>query len=378
MAGIYLHIPFCEQFCIYCDFYSVKQRGKLPLFVQALKSEIINRSQDFKKRGYTVETIYFGGGTPSLLSSDQLSDILQIIKEHYPVKGGDEVEVTLEANPDDIDKEFCRDLIKSGFNRISIGVQSFVESHLKWMNRRHTALQATESYYIAREAGFSNISIDLIFGFELLSNREWLFNINKAIELKPEHISSYQLSIEKGTKLNSLYNSGIYSPTDQNDSYRQYSQLQHLLGNNGYRQYEVSSFCKTGKESRHNSSYWDFTPYFGFGPSAHSFTGDRRFWNRKGIAAYIKSIESGEVFYCSEQIGEKERFNEFVMLSLRTVKGINKTELEASFSKVFQNHLLLQSQIFVDKGVLIDEGNALRIPPNHLFVSDGIIRELFF
>ncbi|HBZ26464.1 MAG TPA: coproporphyrinogen III oxidase [Rikenellaceae bacterium] len=381
MAGIYIHIPFCSQYCIYCDFYSTKMLGKRESFTKALITEIGLRANDFNKLGAAVNTIYFGGGTPSLLPPAALQSILHAISAQYnlgtvgsPAQNSDR-EVTLEVNPDDISEQYLQGLLQAGFNRMSMGIQSFNDDHLKWMNRRHSAAEAVKAFNLSRAAGFDNISIDLIFGFEGLSLQMWRENLSRAIELSPEHISAYQLSLEPGTKLYSSYKKGEYLQLKESLSYKQYSLLQEMLSRAGYVQYEISSFCKPGRESRHNSSYWNFTPYFGFGPSAHSFDGRRRFWNVSSLNTYLKAIEQGTGCSREEIISPKDRFNEYIMLSLRQIAGMDVSFINSEFEVPDEFYKSLA--LLIKRGDIIEKRGKLRVPPEKLFISDGIIRELF-
>lgn len=241
MAGIYIHIPFCSQFCSYCDFYSVKQTEKVNEFTESLIKEIVLRSNDFKNKGLTVNTVYFGGGTPSLISITSLKAILNALFRNYPLSPNGVKEQTIEVNPDDITPQYLHGLRECGFNRLSMGIQSFNDRHLRWMNRRHNALTALNAFKMAREAGFANISIDLIFGFEMLTIQEWTDNLQKAISLSPEHISAYQMSIERGTTLFKNYTKGAYLQPSDESSAKQYEMLGQELAKGGYIQYEVSS-----------------------------------------------------------------------------------------------------------------------------------------
>lgn len=381
MAGIYIHIPFCKQFCIYCDFYSTQMLSKREDFVKALKKEIKDRSKEYSQIGGTVNTIYFGGGTPSVLKASELASILRTIRKYYPISDANlnsnlEPEITIEVNPDDVTLAFMLSLKKAGFNRLSMGVQSFYDSHLKWMNRRHSGAQAIKAFKVARQAGFENISIDLIFGFEGLTNHMFKENIKTAISLSPEHVSSYQMGIEKGTKLYEDYLSGEYMALNDQSSLCQYSSLQTYLAEAGYVQYEVSSFCKPGMKSKHNSAYWNFTPYLGFGPAAHSFNGRERVWNCRGVNSYINGVLKGERLYKAELLSPKDCFNEFIMLSLRTTEGMNKRNLEG-FSQFVTSEFTATLNSFLGQGVLIEESDQIKIPSEKLFLSDGIIRELF-
>jgi len=355
--------------------------GKRESFTKALITEIGLRANDFNKLGAAVNTIYFGGGTPSLLPPAALQSILHAISAQYnlgtvgsPAQNSDR-EVTLEVNPDDISEQYLQGLLQAGFNRMSMGIQSFNDDHLKWMNRRHSAAEAVKAFNLSRAAGFDNISIDLIFGFEGLSLQMWRENLSRAIELSPEHISAYQLSLEPGTKLYSSYKKGEYLQLKESLSYKQYSLLQEMLSRAGYVQYEISSFCKPGRESRHNSSYWNFTPYFGFGPSAHSFDGRRRFWNVSSLNTYLKAIEQGTGCSREEIISPKDRFNEYIMLSLRQIAGMDVSFINSEFEVPDEFYKSLA--LLIKRGDIIEKRGKLRVPPEKLFISDGIIRELF-
>jgi len=383
LAGIYIHIPFCSQFCTYCDFYSVKNREKKGLFIDALKIELERRAPDIIKRGESIETIYFGGGTPSQLSSDALGEILDTIYrlyiEDFPVKrtGKIEPEITIEVNPDDMTLQFAQQILGKGFNRLSIGVQSFNNEHLDFMNRRHNAEQAVLAFKNAREAGFKNISIDLIFGFEALTRKIWLEALKKAIDLNPEHISAYQLSVEPGTTLHKLIEKGKYNHPADSESLEQYLLLQRVLKGAGYIQYEISSFAMDGAISKHNSNYWNFTPYYGFGPSAHSFDGVRRYWNCSSLARYLTEVAKESRCKREELLTPVNKFNEYIMLSLRQTKGIEVQMLNDissfgvpdEFFKALSRHLKL--------GNLVEKRGYIKIPPKKFFFSDGIIRDLF-
>jgi len=355
----------------------VNQTEKVDDFTEALVKEIVIRSNDLKNKGLSVNTVYFGGGTPSLISIPSLKAILSALYENYPLSPAGVKERTIEVNPDDITTQYLDGLRECGFNRLSMGIQSFSDQHLKWMNRRHNTQTALNSFELARKAGFSNISIDLIFGFEMLTTKEWKENLLKAISLSPEHISAYQMSIEKGTTLHRNYIKGAYLQPPDESSARQYSMLQEELAKGGYIQYEISSFCKPGLYSQHNSSYWDFTPYFGFGPSAHSFDGTFRHRNFSSLAKYIKTMKAGESFGPSHKQSLKERFNEYIMLSLRRTEGIDKEVLEKSFKKFIKHQFQSELGRLTEAGFLLEESGKIRIPPEHLFVSDGIIRDLF-
>ena len=402
MAGIYVHIPFCSQFCTYCNFYSVKGRGFKERYIQSLLAEASERKDFFKDTGVSPRTIYFGGGTPSVFSPVQLEHMLQHLIKVY---NADPVEVSIEVNPNDITPGYARQLRAAGFNRVSMGVQSFVDGHLQWMNRRHNGEEAVRAYADLRNAGFENISLDLIFGYAGLTPELWEYNISKMVGLAPEHISAYQMSIEPGSVLGKKYERGEYDLPPDSLCQEQYSFLQEFLAANGYEQYEISNFAgrdASGKlmKSMHNSSYWTKEPYLGLGPAAHSFSGRVRSWNNHNLANYCRYYRHGEsnsrlhepfmpgcnesavimeteslrrkVCGCEELSG-RDMFNESVMLGLRTVAGMDLKGLDP--------HLLseVHSEIrhHIAAGNLVREGDVVRIPREKLFVSDGIIRDLF-
>lgn len=389
MAGIYIHIPFCSQFCTYCDFYSVKAGKRGDAFIQALKSESESRKEFFRGACASPGTLYFGGGTPSLIDPVHIGEVAEIICDNHGFSKPYLLEeFTVEVNPDDASPIYLRRLYESGARRLSMGVQSFVDSHLKWMNRRHDSSTAIEAFHNAREAGFKNISIDLIFGFSLLTMDEWRHNLDRAIALKPEHISSYQLSIEKGTKLGKDYEKGSYIPVEDDLSYTQYSLLQRALADAGYKQYEVSSFALDGKEAIHNSRYWDRTPYLGLGPAAHSFDGVKRYGNKPSLGAYLKRYSPDELersklpgykeeYVKQELLNNSDIFNETLMLSLRRVEGLDVDKLINNTSGIDFKSFMDDVQRQVALGDLEWSGRKIKIPSGKLFLSDGIIRELF-
>ena len=388
MAGIYLHIPFCSQFCTYCNFYSVKGRGFKEKYIQAVKIEIEERKDFFKDTGVSPRTIYFGGGTPSVFSPEQLGDVLQCIIQVFNMEP---VEVTIEVNPNDITPEYAVALYQAGFNRVSMGVQSFVDEHLKWMNRRHRGDEAVQAYCNLRSAGFENISLDLIFGYGGLTTELWEYNISKMVELFPEHISAYQMSIEPGSVLGKQYDRGEYELPPDSLCQAQYNYLQEKLAAGGYEQYEISNFARKNSfgalhKSIHNSSYWTKEPYIGLGPAAHSFNGKVRSWNNPSITNYCRYYSpsfhalsgDGRDELCkkvcgSEKLSGRDIFNESVMLGLRTVAGVDVRALDPllleEVSCEIRHHLRC--------GNLVREGDKIKIPSGKLFVSDGIIRDLF-
>lgn len=354
MAGLYVHFPFCASRCIYCDFYARTGRGPEP-FADRLCAELRER-RDFLK-GVPPSTIYFGGGTPSFMPSELLERVAVTVREAYGDRNLEEF--TIEVNPDDITPEKVGVLRRIGANRISMGVQSFCDSHLKWMRRRHTAAGAVSAFEGLREGGFDNISLDLIFGFTGLAAEDWEKSIARAAALRPEHISCYQMM-------------GRYADPDQERCRSQYTLLQKRLEESGYLQYEVSNYSPPGRESRHNSAYWAREPYLGAGPGAHSFDGERlRCWNTPDIDAYVASRPHGE-----ERLSDREVYEEKLMLSLRTVRGLDLSILTPWEKAALEGKRTALEELS-RAGRLVIASDYIRIPKGELFVSDSVIRELF-
>lgn len=344
MALIYVHFPFCRERCSYCDFYSQTGRD-WDAYVGALENEASLR-KDFLK-GVPPRTIYFGGGTPSLLPIEALHRTVESLRLNFDLSEVEEF--TLEANPDDITAANAAEWLSEGVNRLSMGVQSFDDGHLRSMHRRHTAAEAEEAFRTARATGFRNISIDLIFGFTGLSEAQWERNIARALDLGPDHISCYQMM-------------GKYASEDEEKCRRQYMRLQEILSAAGFHQYEVSNYCRSGRRSLHNSSYWKREAYLGLGAAAHSFDGDRgRFWNISDIKAYCNGTPLR-----GESLTDEDIYTERVMLGLRTDLGVEETLLKDVSSL---NTLLAE-------GLLEKCGGRIRVPSAHLFISDWIIGRL--
>ena len=379
MAGIYLHVPFCNSRCIYCGFCSTVSKGLRQKYIPALKREISERGDFFSslyESDRIVKTLYVGGGTPSILPPELLKEAVSAIRETFTI--AEEIEFTVEVNPDDITEDYAGSLRRMGVNRVSMGVQSFKDSHLKWMRRRHDSQTAVNAYRILRKAGFDNIILDLIFGFPLMTVGDWEDNLDTIIELNPEHISAYQMGIDPDTPLERMEKSGEFSLPSQEDSERMYKILQAKLKAAGYVQYEVSNFCKPGYHSRHNSSYWNRTPYLGLGPGAHSFIGMAREWNTSDIATWcnlsILPLREGET------LSPVDVFNEILMLGLRTAAGVSLDTLRncGPQSPLFISDLLPKLSAMESNGLItLTPDGTIKIPPGKFFISDGIIRDLF-
>ena len=383
MGGLYLHIPFCKSYCNYCDFYSETKLASKSALVAAIIKEAAFRRDFFKELKEKVSTLYFGGGTPSLLSAGEIGMIVKELSDVFETDlTNPSIEFTIEANPDDLIPEYLTQLRRVGVNRLSIGFQSFFDEHLKWMNRRHDSKQALQAFKNAREAGFDNISADLIFGFSLLSIEQWREEVRQIVELKPEHVSAYQLSIEPNSKLGREYERGKYTPVSDEDSLREYEYLRRELTNSGYNHYEISNFALPTKESKHNSSYWNRTPYLGLGPGAHSYNRERRFWNipdLKNYSAFFNNENNSKADtpFEEEVLTKADILNERVMLSLRMVEGMDLEALKNEFAGKLSGELISNIKSALSKGFLVEQRGKIKIPPEKLFVSDGIIRDLF-
>ncbi len=375
MAGIYIHIPFCKTRCAYCDFYSTTRTGLAGRYVRALCRELRER-RDYLK-GEAVRTVYFGGGTPSLLREEDFARVFEAIAEAYGTDAARET--TLEANPDDLTDDYadmlCRRL---PFNRISLGVQTFDDATLRLLNRRHNARQAAEAVARCRRAGFANIGIDLIYGLPGETDRRWQDDLKQAVELGVEHISAYHLTYEEGTPLHGMLRAGRIRPVDEEASLRFYTMLTGTLSGAGYVHYEISSFCKPGFHSRHNTAYWQAVPYLGCGAAAHSFDGGSREWNAASLRLYLEGMESGRRPHESERLDTATRYNERVMTSLRTMWGLSLERLRTDFGEGLHRHCLSMAAPFLADGRLRLSGDRLCLTSRSVFVSDGIISTLMY
>ena len=374
MAGIYIHIPFCKKRCIYCDFFSTTQSEKKAAYTSALCRELTLRKGYIG--GETVETVYLGGGTPSQLSEKELSAIFNTIYKVYPIAEG--AEITLEANPDDLNPDYIRMLRSLPFNRISIGIQTFQDEILKLLNRRHTARQAIKAFEDCREAGFRNISIDLMYGLPGETMKTWVSDLNQALAMKPEHISAYHLIYEEGTALWKLRETHRVEETDEDLSVALFTQLIHTLKQNGYEHYEISNFCLPEYHSRHNSSYWIGKKYLGCGPSAHSYNGTSRQWNVASLDGYIKGMEKGEEISEKEELDLYSRYNDFVLTSIRTCWGMPLDKLKTDFGETLCNYCLKMAHTHLTQGTLEIKGNTLKLTEKGIFISDGIMSDLMW
>ena len=370
MAGIYIHIPFCKQACFYCNFHFTTSLRRKNELVAALLSEIKLR-KDYLN-GEPVETIYFGGGTPSLLQVPDLGSLIKKIFSTFKVDS--HVELTIETNPDDITEEKLNQWKEVGINRLSIGVQSFFEEDLKWMNRAHTLEQASDNLELAIRH-FNNITIDLIYGTPLLTNEKWKRNIERALEFDIPHLSCYALTVEPRTPLYKMIREKQTPDINADKQSEQFFLLMQWLEKTGYEHYEISNFAKPGFRSRHNSSYWQGKKYIGIGPSAHSFDGISRQWNISNNNIYMDSIEKSIIPSEKEILTPTQQLNEYIMTSLRTIEGL---DLNHVGKEAIRHELRVISRKFIERGLMIEERNHLKLTPKGKLLADGIAAELFF
>jgi len=373
MAGIYIHIPFCKQACNYCNFHfstSLKQKNE---FIEALLKEA-NIRKDYLS-GQPVETVYFGGGTPSILEVCELERILSTLHSSFNISA--KAEITLEANPDDITEAKIQYWKEAGINRLSIGIQSFVPSDLQWMNRAHTANQAENAILLAKAGGIANLTIDLIYGTPLLSDSDWIRNLDTAINAGVQHLSCYALTVEPNTLLDHQIRKKDYEEIDPEKQARQFMLMVQHLEARGFEQYEISNFALPGYRSQHNSSYWKGTHYLGLGPSAHSFNGKQRSWNVANNALYIQSAKHGLPQHDFEELTEAMRINEYIMTSCRTIEGISLPDFEVHFGPVQKSAVEKKASKFIDRGQMVRLDHRLVLSREGRLFADGIAAELF-
>lgn len=375
MAGLYIHIPFCESKCIYCDFYSMANNNHLiDKYINALLVEAVLRKNELNSE--TLTTVYLGGGTPSLLSITQLSKIVNGLKKVFDFSEVEEF--TIEVNPDDVTAYYIQQAKSLGINRVSMGVQSFNDEDLRFINRRHTAKQATDSIHIIKKAGIDNISIDLIYGIPGQNIEIWKNNVDTAISLSVQHISAYTLMYEEGTRLSVMRSLGKITEVDDDVVTAMYDYLVAQLKSNGYTHYEISNFALPGLHSRHNSSYWNLTPYLGLGVAAHSFDGTVRRFNPSNLKKYLDALGEGKLCVEVENITQAEKYDEYVMLRLRTADGIDADELMHRFGEEYYQFFIEKAKPLVSEGTLINENGRYYIPENHIMISDNITCDLLW
>jgi putative oxygen-independent coproporphyrinogen III oxidase len=372
MAGVYIHIPFCKSFCSYCDFYSITDNTEKEAFVQALILEATMQADYLE--GETVETIYFGGGTPSLLTVEQTERIINSIRKNFNLSH--DPEITLEANPDDAYDGYFRDLSGSGVNRISLGVQSWDDKRLKYLGRRHTSEQSARALELVLKEGIINVSVDLIYGVPGMTTGDLKTDLEKTFNYPVTHLSAYHLTIEDNTRLGKMKKEGRLVETDEETSNLMFMLLGSMCHEKGFIHYEISNFALEGYISRHNSAYWKQIPYLGLGPSAHSFDRSSRQWNISDVKKYIKSLNGGKVPYEREELDRLTTFNEYIMTSLRTMWGIDLEHVEKFYDKELHDYLINLSGKYIRYGLMRHEKNTLALTDQGKMISDNIIAEL--
>ena len=383
MSGIYIHIPFCKQSCNYCDFHfstSLKHKSEL---VAAIIKEIINRKN---QTNGVVNTIYFGGGTPSLMSNDDLLMLIDVVYKNYNV--AEKIEFTIECNPDDLTQQKLIELKNIGVNRLSIGVQSFNNDELRFFNRAHTATDAERSIKLSQDAGFDNITIDLIYGSPLLTNKSWIKNLHKVNELNIPHLSAYSLTVEPKTALGHQIKTGKIPALNEENIINQFKLLIKKAEEMGFTQYEVSNFAKEGYYSQHNSNYWKGEEYLGFGPSAHSYTksplkrGQRgvlkRSWNVANNIKYINALNQGSNYFDEEKIDEITAYNEYILTRLRTMWGIDVNYIKTNFNEKINQHFQQELIPYLKSSYLHQLNNKVVLTHQGILMTDKITSDLFY
>ena len=407
MAGIYIHIPFCNSKCAYCGFYSLPSLKQKDCFLEALKAEIVARKEYLQRGPHcgldpqspalkgnhdmpTINTIYFGGGTPSSLSIKEIDELLHLINTHYPVAPN--AEITLEANPDTLSLEYLEGLHQVGVNRLSIGIQSFFDNDLKYLSRRHDSQHAQQCIEWAKQAGFSNISIDLIYGLPTSNAEQWNRNLDLFFALNLPHLSAYALTLEPNAILTKQIELGKVAPINEEDALRDYEILCKRAAENGYLHYEISNFCQRGMHSKHNASYWFGTPYLGLGPSAHSFDGTSRQWNVSSVEKYIDARRETArlrnrkvpcaVVPCpvseKETLSPEQLYDEYVMLRLRTHWGIDLKWLKREMGERFSSYCEQHARPLIAQGKLSQTREFLYLTDAQMLFADGVAEELFW
>ena len=372
MAGIYIHIPFCKSFCSYCDFYSITDNSLKDALVQAVIRESSIRPSYLE--GETVETVYFGGGTPSLLEPATAAALISDLKKKFPFS--DDTEITFEVNPDDVYEGLFIELKKAGINRISLGVQSWDDKRLRYLGRRHDAAQSARALDMVFREGIKNVSVDIIYGVPGMTTADLKADLEKTFAFPVTHLSAYHLTVEEGTRFGRMKKEGKLKETDEETSASMFSLLGKVCREHGFIHYEISNFAKEGYISRHNSSYWKQVPYLGLGPSAHSFDGRSRQWNVADVRKYVKAISSGEIPCEREELDRITVFNEYVLTSLRTMWGIDLTHVEEFYDKELHDYLVNLSGKYIRYGLMKREKNTLVLTDQGRMISDNIIAEL--
>ena len=372
MAGIYIHIPFCRQKCYYCDFYKTVNTSLTEKYLSGLKQEAKLRKNYLQNE--VVETIYFGGGTPSVLTANELEAILNHISENY--KLSNQLETTFEANPDDLTPDYLNAIKSAGINRLSIGIQAFQDVHLKKMNRRHNAEQAEKVVRNAVKTGIDNISVDLIYGLPDLVEKQWKESLDRVFNLPVQHLSAYHLTYHEGTAFYTWLKKGTLKELSENESVNQFNILLDSAEKAGFEQYEISNFARDEQYSKHNTAYWLGKKYLGLGPSAHSYDQNTRRWNVSHVERYIHGVETGEEYFEEEKLNVKEHFNEHILTRIRTKWGVSLSFVNQKFGETYHQYLLQQIAKHQESGFVILKDETITLSREGLFVSDEIMSDL--
>ena len=373
MAGIYIHIPFCKSKCAYCNFFSLASESKINDYVEALKKEIVLRK--IYLGGEIVKTIYFGGGTPSLLSVKNIEEILELLNKNYEIIPNPEI--TLEINPDTIDREKMSSLKKIGVNRMSVGIQSFDDDDLRYLGRRHDSRHAMQVLEDLKHTDFEKITLDLIYGMPTLTEEKWNKNLDIFFSTGITHLSAYALTVEPKTILGQRIEKGELQSVSEEETIRHYNILVERTKENGFEHYEISNFAKEGFRSQHNSIYWRDEKYLGLGPSAHSYDGKSRQWNISNLTKYIQLVGDAELFYEKEILSTEDKFNEYVMTSLRTSWGCDIEKIERDYGKSYAHHFLKNIKKYLENGEMLKENNTYFLSEEGKLFADGIAADLF-
>ena len=373
MAGIYIHVPFCKQKCNYCNFHFSTKQDNVEELVSGMIIELDQRKSYLKTK--KIDSIYFGGGTPSIIDVKHIINIIEKIYSLFDVKKT--AEITMEFNPDDIKKEKLNKLRQAGINRLSIGIQSFNNEDLIFMNRSHNAKEAISSIKLAKECGFNNMSIDLIYGVQNQTDKTWKKNLNQMFDLEIDHFSAYALTIEPDTKLNYLIKKKRVQPTSEIKAENHFKILQEESLKMGYEQYEISNFCRKNKFAQHNTSYWKDKAYLGIGPSAHSYNGESRRWNISNNLKYITLINNSEKYFDEEKLSPTQKYNEYTLTSLRTIWGVSLDYLENNFDQHIVSHFKKNARKWIDNKNIILEKNNVRLTNKGMLFADAISSDLF-
>ena len=374
MAGIYIHIPFCKSKCAYCNFFSLASQSKMNDYLDALKNEIVSRNQYLGNE--MVETIYFGGGTPSLLSADDIAEIIEILHKNFNIIS--KPEITLEVNPDTVDKEKLISLKEKGINRISVGIQSFNDDDLRYLDRKHNSKHALQIIDDLKSVDFDKLTLDLIYGIPTLTEEKWNKNLDIFFSTGISHLSAYALTVEPKTILGQKIEKGILQDVNEDATIRHYEILIERTKECEFEHYEISNFAKKGFRSQHNSIYWKDVKYLGLGASAHSYDGNSRQWNVSNLTKYINTdFETDTDFFERELLTKDDKFNEYVMTSLRTSWGCDINKIASEYGISYANHFLKNVKSYVDKGIMLKNDNSYILTDNGMLLADGIASEIF-